>query len=171
VALVAVACSPTPEDAFKLPSLDKPASLASVTSDLSSKLSRYVNLAGQTPPVESPDKLRSFYANEDTALTEARAAFDSWSAYIDKSHAAGKLSFPAGTTWADADNFRMALGLFLDDQREQMTEVKACLEPVAYSAGAADPCIQQGKAANLARWQADQAALVTATQRAGIGNG
>src|SRR5438105_2193848 len=87
VAVTVAACSP-PQDSIALPSLSKPVSLASVTADLTTKLDTYGALAGQTPPTDSAEKLRSFYSQEDTALTDASAAFDSWSAYIDKAHAA-----------------------------------------------------------------------------------
>ena len=161
--LVAVGCSsPTVSTTS-----EQPASLDVLRKALDAKIDQFLTVTQRSAPT-TPAGWKAQYDEQERLSGEAKSAFDDWSRRLDELQSTGKITFPAGTTFADADAYRTTLGVYVGDLVAQSSYSKACLVAVQYDAAAAQPCISRMMSTYGKQWVTNQAAMAEALKRAGL---
>jgi hypothetical protein len=157
LALVVVGCSQAQESTST--------SYTELSNGLKSELDAYFWVADETVPDGGDREHLERHARAITAVTEG---LDDWFKKLDDVHASGKLQFPAGITWEDADAYRDAMRVFLADQTERIVGDMACLEAKDDDSSAALPCLTDNWNTHVDRWQADFDVFIATRERAGF---
>jgi hypothetical protein len=148
-----------------------PTTLDEISSGVTTSLSGYFHdeydFHAGDGPAPTPEESRKHFEDLLREVKVITAAFDKWSLSLDQHHASGSLRLPDGVTWEDADGYRHALGAWLADEAEVLTDELTC---GTQSGDAANYgiCTVASTDAIAPRWTADHDAMVEARAKAGL---